>query len=144
MGKKPHAPPKVSMGTTSPENMEMECRWICRGKPGPAGIRGSLGLKRDWILSDCHCLEISLDRDWLNQGSLIVEWDSRVALSWVKAACSWKLRFYGNKLRNLLSVLRNVSLTHKTREANEIVHGLAKEGSSLGGSWVKWFVLDDQ
>lgn len=128
-----------------------------RGKPGPTGIGGVLRDEKGTILSKfaagvgiresneaeflaiVKALELSMGRDWLKHGNLIVESDSKVALSWAKSGCPWKLQFYGNKLRNLLLVLGNVSMIHKNRESNEIADNLAKDGSSLGGSWVKWF-----
>lgn len=38
---------------------------------------------------------------------IIVEYDSRNALAWVNKldSCFWKLRFYSNKLHNMLSML---------------------------------------
>lgn len=83
-------------------------------------------------------LEVSLEKDWLKRGCLIVESNSKVAISWAKTNCPWKLRFYSNKLRNLLALLRNVYLTHKNREPNGIADGVAKEGSAMEGSWVRW------
>lgn len=40
--------------------------------------------------------------------------------------CSWKLRFFSNKLRNIVSILK-VSFEHKNREANDLAD------SSKGG-----------
>lgn len=67
-----------------------------------------------------------------------MESDSKIALAWVKSSCPWHLRFFGNKLRNLLWTLKNVSLICQNRESNHLVDGLAKTGDSLQGSWTKW------
>lgn len=83
-------------------------------------------------------LEISIEKDWLKEGSLIVESDSKVALTWVRATFPWNLRFCCNKLTNLLYLLKNVTFIHRTRESNHFADNLAKEGASLEGLWVKW------
>lgn len=77
-------------------------------------------------------LELSFDKEWLKRGNLIIESDSKVALAWVSSSCPWKLRFYGNKLRNLQRVMGNVTFVHKTRESNELADSLAKEGAIPG------------
>lgn len=85
------------------------------------------------FLAIVTALELSLEREWLKEGSIVVESDSKVALAWIKSSCPWNLRFYSNKLRNLLWFLRNVTFNHKSRESNEIVDSLAnEEGFSCG------------
>lgn len=47
---------------------------------------------------------------------------------------------YGNKLINLLWILKNVvTFIHRNRESNHIVDGLAKKGSTPEGLRVKWY-----
>lgn len=72
-------------------------------------------------------------------GSLIMGSDSRVVLAWAKSYYPWHSRFFGNNLKNMLWILKNVSVTHRNRESNHLADSLAKEGASLQGSWVKWF-----
>lgn len=79
-------------------------------------------------------LELLLDKDWLKMGSLVVESDSKNAIAWIKSSCPWHLCFLANKLRNILGIVRNVTLIHKIRESNHIANSLAKESVSLEGS----------
>lgn len=69
-----------------------------------------------------------------------MESDSKNALSWVskKEECPRKLRFYGNKITNILLILKNVSFVHINREANDYPDALAKEGSHMEGTWITW------
>lgn len=60
-------------------------------------------------------LKISKDKEWLSIGSLIVESDSKIALACIKSSYVWHLGFFGNKLKNLLIILTNVSLSTRIR-----------------------------
>lgn len=103
-----------------------------KGKSGPTGIRGVLRDDKGCVLvkfaasvgirdsneaefiAVIYALELSLEKEWLKLGSLIVESDSKVALAWIKSTCPSHLRFFGNKLRNILWIMKKVSFTHKT------------------------------
>lgn len=39
-----------------------------------------------------NALDLSLEKEWLKGGSLIVKSDSKVAISWAKTTCPWKLK----------------------------------------------------
>lgn len=75
----------------------------------------------------------------MKEMEIIVESDSKKksALVWVnrKDECPWNLRFYCNKLKNILLVLKHVSFFHRNREANFFAANLAKEGSRMEGMW---------
>lgn len=107
-----------------------------KGKPGMAGIGGLLRDHQGEIramfaasvgerdsneaefMAIVFALEMSLQQDWLQQAEIIVESDSKNALVWVerKEECPWNLRFYCNKLNNILLILKNVSFVHNNRE----------------------------
>lgn len=77
-----------------------------------AGFAASVGIRDSneaEFLAILTSLEISLDKEWLKEGSLIVELDSNVALAWIKSSCPWQLRFSDNKIKNILGFLKNVS-----------------------------------
>lgn len=90
------------------------------------------------FLAIIFSLELSSEKEWLKQGSLIVESDSKVVLAWVKTLHPYNLFFYGINLLNLLWILKNVTFTHRNRESNHIADSLTKEGASLEGRWIKW------
>lgn len=93
---------------------------FAKGKPGPVGVGGVLcdDKGRIWakfvalagvrdsneaeFLIIVFALVLSIDKDWLKAGSLLVKSDSKNALVLVKSACPWNLRYYGNKLRNFV------------------------------------------
>ncbi|GAU22279.1 hypothetical protein TSUD_260790 [Trifolium subterraneum] len=89
------------------------------------GIRDSNGAE---YLAIVFALEVSADYLHLFPDSLMIVSD---AITWanIKGECPWKLRFYSNKLHNLLSLFK----THVTREANFIADALAKDSSSMEG-----------
>lgn len=107
-----------------------------KGKPGMAGIGGLLRDHQGEIramfaasvgerdsneaefMAIVFALEMSLQQDWLQQAEIIVESDSKNALVWVerKEEYPWNLRFYCNKLNNILLILKNVSFVHNNRE----------------------------
>lgn len=51
----------------------------------------------------------------------------------------WNLRFYHNKMLNIIPNLKCVQFNHKNREVNEIADALAKEGAQMEGVWSRWF-----
>lgn len=71
---------------------------------------------------------------------LIIESDSKNALAWVNRheSCPWNLRFFCNKLKNILSILNNVFFEHKNREVNGFADSLAKDGAQREGTWCVW------
>lgn len=85
-------------------------------------------------------LEMSLQQDWMKEMEIIVEFDSKNALAWVnrKKQFPWSLRFFCNRLKNIILVLKQVSFIHKNREANFLADSLAKEGSQMEGMWPLW------
>lgn len=102
-----------------------------------SSYKGSIALEIEF-LAILRALDLSSYKEWIRKGTLIVESDSKVVLTWSKSSCPWKLWFYGNKMKNIQWRMGNVTLSHKTRESNEIADSLAKEGASSYGSWVKW------
>lgn len=70
---------------------------------------------------------------------IVVESDSKNAVTWVngKDKFPWNLRFFYNKMLNIIPKLRSVRFSHKNREVNEIADARAKgaemEGCGLGG-----------
>lgn len=71
---------------------------------------------------------------------IILESDSKNALSWVnrEEECPWKMRFYYNKLKNIMFVLQSVTFVHINRETNDTVDALAKEDSHSESPWLVW------
>lgn len=120
-----------------------------KGKPGEAGIGGVLrdeygnilGMFSAYVgirdsneaefMAIVFALEMSLQKVCVMEKELIVESDSRNTLSWANSieTCPWKLIFYGNKLKNLLVILKDVSFVHKYRESNCFVDSLAKKSA---------------
>jgi ribonuclease HI len=82
-----------------------------------------------------------MGKNWLLNGSIIIESDSVNALTWVKRkeSCPWNLRFICNKLNNLLLAIKNVEFVHVNREANDAADRLAKRASSSSDSWINWY-----
>lgn len=96
-----------------------------KGKPGPAGIRGvlrdnqgiikvlfaaSIGLRdsnETEFVAIVFALEMTLQQEWVKNLEIIVESDSKNAIAWVNKieGCPWNLRFYYNKLQNILCIL---------------------------------------
>lgn len=129
-----------------------------KGNLGPAGIRGilrddkgivkacfatSIGVRDSneaEYMAIVFALEMSVQKEWLKDMEIIVESDSKNALAWInkREECPWCLRFYCNKLHNLLLVLKNVTFIHKNREANHCADALAKTGSEGEGTWLLW------
>jgi ribonuclease HI len=109
-----------------------------RGKPGAAGIGDSNEAE---FVAIVYALEQSMGKDWLLNGSIIIESDSVNALTWVKRkeCCPWSLRFVCNKLNNLLLAIKNVEFVHVNREANEAADRLAKRASCSSDSWIHWY-----
>lgn len=85
-------------------NKQLCLEGSAKGKPGPAGIWGVLrddkgcvlaifvasigirGSNEAEFLAIVKALEMSLEKEWLKEGSLIVESDSKVALAWIKSS----------------------------------------------------------
>ena len=131
-----------------------------KGKPGRAGIGGvlhddkgtkiaefaaSVGIMHSneaKLLAIVFSLELLLDRLSILTGKPIIESDSKNALSWKTnlGECPWNLRFYSNKLKNMLLVMKDIEFIHVLREANHEADRLAKEGSSISGRRVVWFL----
>lgn len=129
-----------------------------RGKPGEAGIgeilRDANGITlctffsyvgiRDAneaeFMAIVFALETTLQREDFQDKKILVESDSKNALSWVrdKNNIPWELRFYGKKLSNLLVVIKEVHFTHQRREANMEADHLAKFASTEGGTSINW------
>jgi len=95
------------------------------------------------LLDIVFALELSKNKVWLQHGDILIESDLKNALSWMRNLniCPWELRFHCNKLSNILVELPKVSFVHVNQEANAIADVLAKEGSSMEGSWVKLSVV---
>lgn len=128
-----------------------------RGKLGEAGIGGvlrnefgtikakftaSVGIRDSneaEFMAIVFALELSLQQNWIMEKEIIVESDSKNALSWVKKReeCPWELTFFGNKLGNILKILK-VTFEHKNWKANDIADSLAKEGAHMEGRWIMW------
>ncbi|KAK7268945.1 hypothetical protein RIF29_21656 [Crotalaria pallida] len=111
------------------------------GKPGPAGIGGvlrdsvgtiwcqfaaSIGIEDSNIaefMAIIFALETSLQQPWMKEQIIIVESDSRTALSWAKnyGECPWKLQFRRNKLViNLIAMLKKVEFIHQCSVGRQI------------------------
>lgn len=103
----------------------------------PIGIRDSNEAE---FMAITYALEMSLQKAWILEKDLIVESDSRNALSWVNniETCPWNLRFFANKVKNMLVLLNSVSFVHRCREANDVADSLAKEGAQREGLWSIW------
>lgn len=71
---------------------------------------------------------------------IVIESDSENAFSRItrKEECPWSFRFYCNKLKNILLLLKGVSFEHRCRETNTLADSLAKEGSYREGTWLIW------
>lgn len=83
---------------------------------------------------------MSLQKEWIKNREIIIESDSENAIAWAnkREESPWNLRFYCNKLQNILLILRNDVFIHKNREANQIADSLAKEGAQMGGNRFIW------
>ena len=74
---------------------------------------------------------------------IVIESDSRVAVSWVLDGD------YGNlalldviyDIRSMLRDSSNVSICFVSRSSNEVADSLAKRGSMMDGEVVEWLVL---
>lgn len=49
------------------------------------------------VLAVVFVLELSLKKEWLKNGSIIMESHSKVAATWINSTCPWHLRLFGNK-----------------------------------------------
>jgi ribonuclease HI len=130
-----------------------------RGKPSSAGIGGvlrdcrsivyaqlaaSVGVRESNVaefLTIIFTLEICLEYDWLRRDNIIIESDSKNALSWINKAgsCPWNLRFCYIKLRNILLLLKNVLFVHVNRESNNSADLLVKRRVTTKGRIIEWF-----
>ncbi|XVF79053.1 hypothetical protein PTKIN_Ptkin14bG0188900 [Pterospermum kingtungense] len=120
------------------------------GNPGPSGIGGILRdyLGRELIkfskfvgFSDSNMVELMAIREavvlfvttqWVVDESLILECDSRNAVSWVANpdTAPWRMRNLLNHICNLLKKTKAWKVTHIFRECNQVADSLAKEGAS--------------
>ena len=74
--------------------------------------------------------------------SIVIESDSKVAVSWV-------LEEYGNlalfdviaEVRLMLRICRNISVCYASRFSNVLADGLAKRGSLMDGESIVWNVF---
>ena len=128
--------------------MKFNVDGAARGKPGPAGIGGVL---RDvdgkvWMefsnsigVSESNEAEICAIRkalllfcasSWVDSFGLVMESDSRNAVSWVEKPddVPWRLRKWVSHIVLLKRKLSNFRIVHTFREANQEADALAKGG----------------
>lgn len=114
----------------------MKCGWLFQRETRPASIGGilrddrgvvkayfaaSIGIKDSneaEFIAMVFALEMSLQKEWLREKEIIVESDSKNALAWInrRDEYPWDLRFYCNKLYNILQVLKRLVSRIKTEK----------------------------
>ncbi|XVF66499.1 hypothetical protein PTKIN_Ptkin10aG0041000 [Pterospermum kingtungense] len=120
------------------------------GKPGPAGIGGVMRIHASEELArfsksvgieDSNVAELMaireafltfIDSPYVYNCALIVESDSKNAVTWVNSPLSapWRVLNFINHIECLKRKLRKWEVVHIFREANQVADQLAKEGVS--------------
>ncbi|XVF67225.1 hypothetical protein PTKIN_Ptkin10aG0103200 [Pterospermum kingtungense] len=120
------------------------------GKSGPAGIEGvmrshaseelarfskSVGIEDSSVaelIAICEAFLTFIDSPYVYNCALIVESDSKNAVTWVNSPLSapWRVLNFINHIECLKRKLRKWEVVHIFKEANQVVDQLAKEGVS--------------